>query len=260
MKVLRSILGWGTLATVGVSALLLMFLAPGLERRRRIARFTAKAVLAAAGVRLSVTLHGRSISQGMDWYEAVDRTLPSNCVVVANHTSYLDGLILTAALPPRFGFVIKKEMSRVPLAGQLLRRIGSEFVERFDRQRSAMDARRMLRRASEGRALVFFPEGTFSKQTHMLRFHTGAFVTAARAGCPVVPCAIHGARRTLPHDSLLISPGSITVEILQPLLAESDDKQAVARLRDRAWQAIAERFAPPLHIPPVLPANLVERT
>ena len=113
---------------------------------------------------------------------------------MANHASYLDGLVLTAALPPRFAFVIKKEMDRVPLASLLLRRIGSEFVDRHNRHKGAMDARRVLRRASQGQSLVFFPEGTFSTQPGLLRFHTGAFATAVRANCSVAPVVIRGAR------------------------------------------------------------------
>ena len=67
----------------------------------------------------------------------------------------------------------------------LLRRLGSQFVERFNRQRGAADARRLLRQAAGGNCLAFFPEGTFTKTPGLLKFHTGAFVTAARARCPV---------------------------------------------------------------------------
>src|SRR4029434_11324987 len=91
-----------------------MLLVPGLERRRRGAACAARAVFAAWGVKL------RTLS--------TERLPPERCIVVANHASYLDGLVLTAVLPPRFAFVIKKEMDRVPLANLLLRRIGSELV------------------------------------------------------------------------------------------------------------------------------------
>ena len=83
------------------------------------------------------------------------------CVVVANHASYIDGIVAMAALPPDFTFVIKKEMVRVPLASLLLRRLGSAFVERFDRHKGASDARRVWKLAATGQSLVFFPEGTF---------------------------------------------------------------------------------------------------
>lgn len=246
MRYLRTVLGWSTLALAGTLGLLAMLVVPSLAGRRRIARWTARRVLSAGGIRLTV-----------DWGGAGEsRTLPLTCVIVANHTSYLDGVILAAALPPRFAFVIKKEMSRVPLAGALLRRIGSEFVERNDRHKSAMDARRVLKKATEGHALVFFPEGTFSKVPGaLLRFHTGAFVTAVRARCPVIPLAIHGARQAMGSNGLWITPGRVRVEVLQPLLARPDDPDAAVSLRDAAKREIADA----LHVAPVLPPDVVQR-
>ena len=126
--------------------------------------------------------------------------------MVANHASYLDGVVMTAALPPRFGFVIKREMNGVPFAGLLLRRIGSEFVERFNRHKGASDARRVLRTAASGHSLVFFPEGTFTSEVGLGKFHTGAFAIAARADCPVVPAVILGTRRNMPATRILPRP------------------------------------------------------
>ena len=99
----------------------------------------------------------------------------------------LDGLVFTAALPPRFGFVIKREMATVPLAGFLLNRIGSQFVARNQAGQTTRDARRVMRSAESGQSMVFFPEGTFSEEPGLLRFHFGAFATAQRAGCPGSP-------------------------------------------------------------------------
>ena len=89
------------------------------------------------------------------WRRHADRGLrglenmpAGQCVVVANHASYLDGVVMAAALPPRFGFVIKREMNDVPAAGLLLRRIGSEFVERFNRHKGG--DRRAARAAYRG--------------------------------------------------------------------------------------------------------------
>jgi 1-acyl-sn-glycerol-3-phosphate acyltransferase len=170
----------------------------------------------------------------------MDRLAPGQCIVVSNHASYLDGLVFTAALPSRFGFVIKREMSAVPLAGLFLRRIGSEFVERFDRNRGAADARRVLRNAASGHSLVFFPEGTFTRTPGLLKFHTGAFVTAARAGCPVIPAVVRGTRAALPPNGNLPRPGRIEVDILPPIhgAPEPPGEISSAALRDRARQAI----------------------
>ena len=120
------------------------------------------------------------------------------CVVVANHGSYLDGIILTAALPAGFTYLIKYEMSRVPIAGFILRRLGSAFVDRDDRNDRQRTARALHSLATRGSALGFFPEGTFDKVAGAEAFHLGAFAAAARAKLPVVPVVIHGARWKLP--------------------------------------------------------------
>lgn len=212
--------------------LLGVLLMPTLRLRRGAARLAARSWLALTGMRLAVR-HPEQLPAGQ-------------CVVVANHASYLDGLVMTAALPPRFGFVIKREMSAVPLANLLLERIGSEFVERFDRHKGASDARRVLRNATNGHSLVFFPEGTFAKRPGVLKFHSGAFVTASRAGCPVVPCVLRGTRDALPAPSLLLAPGRIFVEFLPPLAAPADgDESTAAALRDHARDAILQALGEP---------------
>jgi 1-acyl-sn-glycerol-3-phosphate acyltransferase len=115
----------------------------------------------------------------------------------------------------------------------------------------------VLKRASEGQALVFFPEGTFSRQPgELLRFHTGAFVTAVRAGCPVIPLAIHGARQAMGNQGLLVTPGVVRIDVLQPLIARPDDPGAAVSLREEARGRIASRLS---HVAPVLSADFVER-
>jgi 1-acyl-sn-glycerol-3-phosphate acyltransferase len=209
---------------LGLTALVAALALPGVRRRRAAARAFARAFLRVAGMPLTV--------------RGIERLTPGQCVVVANHASYLDGLVFTAALPARFSFVIKREMSAVPLAGLFLRRIGSEFVERFDRHRSAADARRVLRNAANGHSLVFFPEGTFTRTPGLLKFHVGAFVTAARAGCPVIPAVVRGTRAALSPTGALPRPGPIEVEILPPVHTEPDAQASAAHLRDRARHAI----------------------
>ena len=165
---------------------------------------------------------------------------------MSNHASYLDGLVYMAALPPRFGFVIKREMSRVPLAGLLLRRIGSEFVERFNQHKSGSDARRLLRAARNGECLGFFPEGTFTRERGVLKFHSGAFVIAARAGCAVVPMTIRGTRHVLPPGTFLMTPGKITLDVLEPVAPQDVGTEPQAlELRERARSAILEALGEP---------------
>ncbi|MGB5132108.1 MAG: lysophospholipid acyltransferase family protein [Steroidobacteraceae bacterium] len=174
----------------------------------------------------------------------MDRLPAGPCIVVANHASYLDGPLLFAVLPPRFAFVIKKEASRIPLAGTLMRRLGHHFVDRDNRHEGANDARRILRAVSQGESVAFFPEGTFGVQMGVARFHTGAFVTAARAGVPVAPVAIRGTRRALRAKTFVPRWSRIEVEALVPMAAAPG--VVAATVRDSAREQIAAALPEPL--------------
>jgi 1-acyl-sn-glycerol-3-phosphate acyltransferase len=219
-------------ASVSLLTLLLILPTPGLNLRRRIVRAGARAGLLLTGMRLDVR-HAHRLPQGP-------------CVVVANHASYIDGVLLKAALPARFAFVIKREMNDVPLAGLLLRRIGAEFVDRGKGQRGGRDALRVLRTAANGTSLAFFPEGTFEREPGLLRFHSGAFVAAVRNDYPVVPLVIHDARRALPPGLLWPWPTRVVVDVLEPLSAGTKPpEQAVIDLRREARARILSQLGEP---------------
>ena len=210
----------GTFLIVGFGALVLLVVLPRETQRRRAARRMARIYLAVAGMPLTVA--------------SPERIPAGQCVVVCNHASYLDGVVFTAALPPRFAFVIKREMSAVPLAGALLRRLGSQFVERFNRHKSAADARRVLRNATQRQSLVFFPEGTFTRTPGLLKFHAGAFATAARVGCPLVPAVVRGTRRALPPPAVCRCRGASNWRSCRPWWRREDAAtQSVSALRER---------------------------
>jgi 1-acyl-sn-glycerol-3-phosphate acyltransferase len=214
---------------------LLTLVVPRLEWRRRLTHWLAGVALPVLGIRLTV--------------DGLERLPAGSCVVVANHSSYLDGVVMKAALPPRFSFVIKREAAAMPVAGFLLKRIGSEFVDRHSEGGRRRDAMRVLRRAEAGHALVFFPEGTFDEVPGLKRFHVGAFAAAVRGAMPVVPVVIHGARRALPSGAVLVRPGRVRVEILEPLTVPASAR-AADELRRAARQRILERSDEPDLAPP----------
>lgn len=213
-----------------VVAALLVLAVPRLAWRRGLVRLLARVALGIFGVRVTTL--------------GLDNLPEGSCVVVANHSSYLDGFALKTALPPRFSFVIKREAASMPVVGVVLKRIGSEFVDRHNEGGRHRDARRVMRSAEAGHSLVFFPEGTFDEQAGLKRFHIGAFVAATRGDMPIVPVVIRGARRSLPSGSHVPRPGTITVEILAPLETNATDVSAEA-LRDDARRRILERLDEP---------------
>jgi 1-acyl-sn-glycerol-3-phosphate acyltransferase len=205
-EVVYGIYAWLAFVVCFSGAVLFALAIPGLERRRVWVSAAARGWLTVAGIRTD-----RSGLRNLP---------PGHCIVVANHASYMDGLILQAFLPPRFSFVIKGEMKNVPVVHFLLRRIGAKFVERFVASASARDARRLLKAAASGESLVFFPEGTFHVDPGLHRFRPGAFAAAIKGQLPVVPLAINGSRRILPARRFLPRHGRLRIEVLEPVLPD----------------------------------------
>jgi len=223
---------WATFCLLLLLAILAALLLPRLRWRRDGSRSLARLFFRLSGVPLRIS--------------GLEHIPEQPCIAVANHASYIDGPLLYAVLPSRFGFVIKKEIAGVPLAGFLLRRLGHEFVDRHNQSASARDARRILKAAVSGGSVAFFPEGTFTAQPGLARFHSGAFVTASRAEMPVVPIVIRGARAILPADTYLPRYGALEVEILQPVAQPRPfETDAVARMKRETRQRILERVGEP---------------
>jgi len=175
----------------------------------------------------------------------LDRLPAGPCVLVCNHASYLDGILLVAALPRPFSFVAKRELLDAWLLRLPLQRLGAEFVERFDASRSVADAGRLAEAVAQGRSLAYFPEGTFSAQPGLLPFHLGAFLAAAQAGVPVLPVVLRGSRELLPDGQWWPRPAELAIEVCEPLPPASDGAHvfaAAARLRTAARQAMLHRL------------------
>jgi 1-acyl-sn-glycerol-3-phosphate acyltransferase len=156
------------------------------------------------------------------------------CVIVANHASYLDALVLVAILPGDPGYVAKQELATAFLTRLPLQRLGVEFVERFAAQRGIEDTARVVQATRQGRTMVFFPEGTFGREPGLRAFRMGAFVVAAQANVPVVPVAIRGTRSILRSDQWFIRRGTVQIRIGTPILPTGMDWAAAVALRDAA--------------------------
>lgn len=214
---LWGLFAWLCFALAVIFALLVAILVPGKERRERLGTLASRAVFTMPGIRV---------------YAVGLENLPDeSCVVVANHASYIDGVLLKGYLPARFSFVIKGEMRDIPIVHFLLRRAGAKFVERKKHAGSARDARQIVKAAQGGESLAFFPEGTFRKRPGVGHFRPGAFVAAVRGNMPVVPVAISGTRYMLPSGRMLPRPIALRFDVLpaiRPGDADYTDSRALA--------------------------------
>ncbi len=167
-------------------------------------------------------------------------------VVAANHTSYLDGAVLIAALQWRnYAFVAKRELAEGFVTRTLVSGIGARFVERFDVQRSAEHADELVDAAKEGVSLIVFPEGTLMRHTGLMPFRAGAFQVAAQAGIPVLPVSLRGVRSVLRDETWYPRRAPIAVTFSAPVRPDGDDWNATLRLRDRVRAEILKYCGEP---------------
>lgn len=174
-------------------------------------------------------------------------------IFVSNHASYLDSMMLVLAIPIEFSFVAKAELNRQFIAGTLLRKIRTQFVERFDTQQSISDAKKITATSAEGQSLLFFPEGTFTRMPGLLPLRMGAFTSAVSSACPILPITIRGTRSILRAQTWLPRKGFVTINIGEPIMPDpilpntdhNETWNAALKLRDAARKQILKHNGEP---------------
>jgi 1-acyl-sn-glycerol-3-phosphate acyltransferase len=220
-EVLYAGYSWTVLGLVAAALWIAVALLPRLSWRKATARGTAQLLLRLFGIPVRV--------RGLEH-------MPHNqaCVLVVNHASYLDPLVLLAVLPTTISFVAKREFSEQFFARVLFRRLGTEFVERFDPQRGVEDTDRVLQAVQRGRSMLFFPEGTFGRAPGLRAFRLGAFVVAAQSGVPLVPMGIAGTRSIMRSGQWFPRRGTVALTIGAPIMPQGIDWAAAIALRETA--------------------------
>lgn len=162
-------------------------------------------------------------------------------VVIANHCSHLDSPCLVRALPHPVYFVVKRELTRIPLFGPTLVKLGFIIVDRSNTE----EARRRMAEAvdliREGRRVLVFAEGTRSRDGRLQSFKKGGFHLAIEARVPVLPVAVNGSRRLLPKGRLEARPGAVDVIVCEPIATAGLDREQVDELVERTHRAILEQ-------------------
>ncbi|HVV68828.1 MAG TPA: 1-acylglycerol-3-phosphate O-acyltransferase [Gammaproteobacteria bacterium] len=167
-------------------------------------------------------------------------------ILVANHSSYLDALVLIATMPIDFAFVAKSELLQTPIIGSLIKKLHYITVDRSDFVKGTTELETIVTTLQQGRSVLIFPEGTFTAAQGVRPFKLGAFKAAVEAGREVCPIAIQGTRHILRSDfSWLPRHGAITVTILAPISPSSQQWEEIIRLRDATRDDIAKYCGEP---------------
>ncbi|MGD9501693.1 MAG: AMP-binding protein [Methyloceanibacter sp.] len=221
---------WFVIVILGAFLFVAVPLTPGQGRRWALVHATAKATLGLMGIRLE--------TEGA-WPQE------RNVIIAANHASYLDALVLAAAVPGEPAFIAKKELEGQFFAGTFLRRLGTLFVDRTDPEGGVEDTNKALQAAREGRMLVFLPEGTFTRAPGLLPFRLGAFVIAARENLKVLPVTLKGTRSILRSGQWFPRRGSVSISVGRLAVPDGQDFAAAIRLKDKVRAEILGRCGEP---------------
>jgi 1-acyl-sn-glycerol-3-phosphate acyltransferase len=166
-------------------------------------------------------------------------------ILLFNHVSLIDLMALSAAWGEHDTVVYKKEFGKIPIIGRCMRVLGFVAVDRGDRARakeSIAEAARVINEQEMG--VWIAPEGTRSRKGGLQDFKMGPFHMALATGAPLVPVISRGIEQIAPMGSLLVRPGVVRVDYLEPI---STDGWQRRDLRDRAREVrrVFLQYVPP---------------
>ena len=165
-------------------------------------------------------------------------------VVVCNHQSQYDIVVVYGWLKLDLKWVIKQELRKVPFIGIGCEKVGHIFVDRQRPERARAAINSALNRLGNGIGILFFPEGTRSDDGSLLRFKKGAFRVAIDQQLPVLPVTVSGTREILPARSLRLFPGTARMVVHPPIETDGMTVDDVPELMERARLAIASALPP----------------
>lgn len=190
-----------------------------------MARLWARTILACAGV--SVSLEGTE-SLGAPPF-----------LFMSNHSSGLDIPVLLAAMPLPFKFVAKRELFRIPLFGWAIKKAGYISIDRENPREALKAIEEAVSKLAEGTSVLIFPEGTRSKDGHLLPFMKGAFSLAARAGAPIIPLAMVGTYNLQPPGHAVPrAKGRVEIRMGKPIPIEGKGLSYKAELMEKVRRSI----------------------
>ncbi len=170
------------------------------------------------------------------------KTLRHPYVVVSNHQSMAD-IPVVSLLPWEMKWVGKKELFDIPFMGWLMKLAGDIPVDRKDPVSRGTVLLRAQRKLEHGTSVMFFAEGTRSRDGRVKTFHDGAFRLAILAGVPVLPLALDGTMDALPKHGWQFSRADVRLDVLPPVSTEGLTEDDLPELRDRVRQQIIEHIA-----------------
>ncbi len=167
--------------------------------------------------------------------EGHDNAKPgTSYIIVSNHESQYDILLIYGWLDLDVKWVMKKEIRKIPGIGIGCEKVGHIIVDRKNPEQAKAAINDALQVLGKGIGILFFPEGTRSRDGRMLPFKKGAFRLAIEQQVPILPMTVIGTRDVLAAKSIRVFPGRIKLVIHPPIETRGMDLQNVRELMDKS--------------------------
>ena len=167
--------------------------------------------------------------------------LPDGPALIASqHQSFFDGFIWMNTVPLP-AYVIKKELTNIPLVGPMLILSGMIPVDRSGGSqalRGMMDA--VAKAQAAGRQIIIFPQGTRTKPGQQVPLQNGVIALARQATCPIIP-VVTNSGLFWPHSHWRKYPGILRVVIGEPLAASTKGRELIPAI-NKAWDALCQQY------------------
>jgi 1-acyl-sn-glycerol-3-phosphate acyltransferase len=190
-----------------------------------------------------------------------ERIPPGVCLFAANHTSSADAPAVVGAIPRRIAIILKESLFKWPIVGQAFSSAHFIPVNRSAHDSAIVSVEKATEALRGGQSFLIYPEGTRSPDGRLQRFKKGAVVMAINAGVPIVPIVCSGAQRVMEKRSLVIHPGEIVVEFLDPIDSSKYSLEERDLLNEKIREAMSAALPPdqrPIGFPGTASEGLAE--
>lgn len=171
--------------TIGQVTLLIAFIISLFDKEktdefyRSVVRFVFNTIMSISGVEVETINRIK-----------IDKT---PCIIIANHRSFFDVMLLYHYIKFPCSFIAKVELSKVPMLGFWMKKIKCLFLERDDLRQQFSVMIKAIENIKSGFSYVIFPEGTRNKSeldTDLLDFKDGSFILTKKTNCPIYTIAL----------------------------------------------------------------------
>ena len=160
-------------------------------------------------------------------------------VVVANHQSMADIPALHGFIGLKIKWVMKQELRNIPVFGAACEQLGCIFVDRSNHDAAVRSIESAKEKLSKKSSVLFFAEGTRSRDGQIMPFKKGAFIFAMETGVPILPVTIKNSMDVLPSDTVDLTPGTVDIVVHRPVHVSAFHKENLDPLIEQTRQTIA---------------------